>query len=140
MGFVILDPTAPPWKPSEECALGFLTVGADSDRLLIVALAKASLARDHGLSAGAVLYSQPHRVADGYFRWGHTANVEGTIVGGSGLTEVQDRFEAQMVAAEFNYQIARARELWLEANPGRPWLCSDGPGERFTRAMEDYGK
>ena len=137
VGLVLLDPTAPPSISSENAVMAYFVVGEEGERFLPNALAKACEHRDHQASAGSVLYSQPHRLADGDFRWGHSAEVEGTIVGVSGLSEIQDRYQGQLFAAEFNYEIARFRLEWAKAHPGGDWFNDqDKPGKRYAGTLD----
>jgi hypothetical protein len=117
--------------------MALFAVGEEGERFLPNAMAKACEHRDHQASAGSVLYSQLHRLADGDFRWGHSAEVEGTIVGVSGLSEIQDRFQGQLLAAEFNYEIARFRLEWAKGHPNGDWFNDQNePGARYAGILE----
>ena len=136
MGFVLLDPTAPNSTRSENAVVAYFSIGSEGDSFLVNAIAKAFEHRDHCASAGSLLFSQTHRLADGDFRWGHSAYVEGTIVGASAQTPEQDRYQAQLLAVEVNYGVGSIRGLWTELHTGGDWFCNDNaPGERYANAL-----
>lgn len=117
MGFVVLDPTAPRSRRSEEVVLLAASVGPEGARFVPNASAKAFEHWDFGADCGVLVYTQNHRLADGRFGFGFSVELDGTIVGGSGESELQDRFEAVSLAAELNYRIGAARSVWEE--PGK---------------------
>lgn len=135
--FCLLDPTAPLWKPTDDCVLAVATIGPVGEQFLPNAIAKAFEQRDHGVDCGVLTYVQKHRSPDGDFRWGFSVNLDGTIVGGSGLTEYQDRYQCILLAAEFNYGIWSDRTAWekvhpKEGDPSWSWYCdTNEPGERY---------
>ncbi len=127
MGFVVLDPTAARSKRSDEVVLLVASVGPEGARFVPNASAKAFEHWDLGADCGVLVYTQNHRLADGRFGFGFSAELDGTIVGASGESELQDRFEAVSLAAELNYRIGAARSLWEEGGrqewysvPSRP--------------------
>lgn len=127
MAFVVLDPTAPRSKRSEEVVLLVATVGPEGVRNVPNASAKAFEHWDLGTECGVLVYTQNHRLADGQFGFGFSVELDGTIVGASGETELQDRFQAVSLAAELNYRIGVARSVWEEGGrqewysvPSRP--------------------
>jgi hypothetical protein len=137
MSFVILDPTAPSWKPSEDAVLAMIIIGPDGRDFLPNAAAKAIEHRDHSADCGVLVYAQSHRLADGDFRFGFSACVEGTYVGGSGLSEIQDRYQATVLAADINYRIAEARQKWAEKNTDGYWFGNQHePAERYASIWE----
>ena len=103
------------------------SVGPEGARFVPNASAKAFEHWDLGADCGVLVYTQNHRLADGRFGFGFSAELDGTIVGASGESELQDRFEAVSLAAELNYRIGAARSLWEEGGrqewysvPSRP--------------------
>jgi hypothetical protein len=127
MAFVVLDPTAPRSRPSQEVVLLVASVGPEGARFVPNASAKAFEHRDLGADCGVLVYTQNHRLADGQFGFGFSVELDGTIVGASGESELQDRFQAVSLAAELNYRIGAARSQWEESGkqewyavPSRP--------------------
>lgn len=132
MAFVVLDRTAPRWKPSDQTVLFVATYGPNGDQVLRNAAAKVIETRDHGVEAGVMVHTSPGRLADGDFRWGHAACVEGTYVGASGQQEMQDRLQATILAADLNYRLDAAREAWVKAVGNGSWFDpEDRPGARY---------
>jgi hypothetical protein len=137
MGFVLLDPTAPYSTPSEEAILAYFTVGEEGERYLVNALGKGCAHRDHQATAGSLVYSQQHRLANGDLRWGHSAEIEGTIAAASGLSEIQDRYQAELLAVDFNYEIGKAQEIWYAAHADDSWFSSKNePGSRYLSTLK----
>lgn len=133
MSLVILDPTAPPARPADDMVVALLSIGAEGDFFAPNAMAKAFCQREHGADGTVVVVGQNHRVADSSFRFGGAVDIDGTIVGASGQTPLQDRFQATLLAADFNYAIAYARSRWEnEHGPGRWYLDEQSPPQRFT--------
>jgi hypothetical protein len=139
-GMVVLDPTAPNWKPSSECILATVAIGPEGEDFLVNGLAKAMEHRDHGTNCGTLVYVQPQRLTDGDFCYGFSVNLEGTIVGGSAQTEAQDAMLCTIFAAELNYRIAAAKKAWRTENPGNRWFCNvNEPSARYTDALANLG-
>ena len=137
MSFTILDPTAPREAIADDIVMAVALIGPEADFFAPNAMAKAFCYRDSGLEACALINGQNHRLADGSFRFGGAAEVAGTIVGGSGQTELQDRYQCTVLAADFNYRIAMARKQWEEANgPGR-WYASEQVAAKRFKAIVD---
>jgi hypothetical protein len=137
MGFVVLDPTAPSWKPSEEAVLALIVIGAEGMDFLPNAAAKAIEHRDHAADCGVLVYAQNHRLADGDFRFGFSVCIEGTYVGGSGLSEIQDRYQATLLAADINYRIIAARHRWAERHTEGYWFGDPyEPAARYIRIWD----
>ena len=113
----VLDPTAPLWKPSTDCVLITAAIGGKGRQYVRNAIAKAISTRDAGEEWGKVLYSQPHRIPGGAFRWGYAANVDSTIIGGSAQAEKDDQLVCTLVGAEFNSAVAEAFRQWSEDYP-----------------------
>ena len=139
VGFVLFDPTAPrSLYPPEKAVLALIEVGPDGRSYLVNGLAKGCEHLSHGTSAGTQVYTQIQRLPDGSFRYGHSAEIEGTIVGVSGLSEIQDRFQAQLLAAEFNYEIAYWRARWLAEHSDIHWYGNDdSPAGHYTRFLAE---
>lgn len=133
MSFTILDPTAPTGALADDIVLAIANIGPEGDFFAPNAMAKAFCLRDHGLEGAAVVAMQNHRLPDGSFRYGGAVEIAGTIVGGSGQTPLQDRYQSTLLAAQFNYSVAYARQRWEEANgPGRWYLQEQAPPARFS--------
>lgn len=138
MSFVILDPTAPGSASADDIVLAVITIGPEGDFFAPNAMAKAFCLRHTGLDGATAVATQNHRLPDGSFRFGGTVDLAGTIVGGSGQTELQDRYQSTLLAADFNYAVALARKRWEEAKgPGRWYLDEQAPPDRFSRIVED---
>ncbi len=132
MSFTLLDPTAPVSALADDIVLAIANIGPEGEFFAPNAMAKAFCLRDHGLEGAAVVAMQNHRLADGSFRHGGAVEIAGTIVGGSGQTPLQDRYQSTLLAAQFNYSVAYAREKWQEANgPGRWYLREQAPPSRY---------
>lgn len=140
MSFVVLDPTAPAWKPSDDAVLALIVIGPDGMSFLPNAAAKAIEHRDHGTDCGVLVYAQNHRLADGDFRFGFSVCLEGMYVGGSGLSEIQDRYQATMLAADINYRINAAREKWAASHTGGYWFGDEHePAGRYAHIWTQTG-
>jgi hypothetical protein len=140
MSFVILDPTAPSWKPSRDAVLALIVIGPDGISFLPNAAAKAIEHRDHGTDCGVLVYAQNHRLTDGDFRFGFSVCLEGLYVGGSGLSEIQDRYEATVLAADINYRITAARERWAEKHADGYWFGDQHrPSEQYAQIWAQTG-
>ena len=116
-GLCVLDPVSPGRWPSSECVLVTAAIGDDGRLYVANAIDKAVRSRNAGEEWGKVLYTQPHRIPGGAFRWGYAANVNGTIVGGSAQSQKQDQKVCESVATEYNYRVARAFEQWEQDHP-----------------------
>lgn len=151
MAFVVLDPTTARRRPGEQAILFVAEVGPDGAKFLPNASAKAFEHWDLGADCGVLVYVQNHRLADGRFGFGFSVELDGTIVGASGESELQDRFEAVCLAAELNYRIGAARadfdaagkQEWY-AVPSRPdplvrCVASEQGGLRLRSADEPTG-
>lgn len=137
MGFVILDPTASISTPSLQAILAIASVGPTGKDFLVNALAKVVEHRDRGVECGVQVYTRPHMLADGDFRYGYSVLLDGTYVGGSGLTEYEDRYQCTLLAADFNLRVAKARKSWEEIQGKGRWYCNqDEPGNQYTETLE----
>jgi hypothetical protein len=135
MGFVIMDPTAPPWVPDADAVLAVVTVGADGSAFLPNAAAKAAGHRRLGRNYGEAVLADPHLCGDGNFRHGHSARIRGQIVGASAQTTDQDLYEAASLAADFVAAVGQRHLAWQEqAGPGE-WLAADGAAAEAFREM-----
>lgn len=137
--FVILDPTAPQWKPSSETILAIVLIGPNAERLIPNAIAKAVWHRDHGQMAGYGAYVDTLTGADGDFAWGFSCRVDNTIGGGSGLTQEADAYEVGVALVAFNFGIRALQKNWLECQKKRPnWFCNTNqPGEQYRGMSHD---
>ncbi|MEV0280834.1 hypothetical protein AB0I22_31205 [Streptomyces sp. NPDC050610] len=138
MGFVLMDATAGPWTPNEEAVLGVITIGDQGRSFLPNAAAKAGAHRRLGRNNGEAVHVNPHLLGAGGFRYGHSAEVRGQIVGASGQSTDQDLYEAARLAADF-VDAVNARHLdWEERHATAIWTApDDGPAAEY-RAMTDW--
>jgi hypothetical protein len=140
LAIVILDPTAPQSRPSEDAILAIILIGEGAQDNLCNALSKAFEQRDHGRNIGAMATAHSHLLPDGAFRYGHSFEVDSTMGGASGLTQKQDRDEGTTIASSFNRGIQEAREQWEEAtgDPGDYyWFCDQNlPEARVKKAAQ----
>jgi hypothetical protein len=139
MAFVVLDPTAPRSKRSEEVVLLVASVGPEGARFVPNASAKAFEHWDFGTDCGVLVYTQNHRLADGQFGFGFSVELDGTIVGASGESELQDRFQAVSLAAELNYRIGAARSAWEEGGKQEWYSVPSRPGEPYSEVWNLEG-
>ncbi len=137
IAFALLDPTAPFWKLSDETLLAIVGIGPERENYKVNALAKAITHRDYNIDCGILAHTQKHRLPDGAFNWGYSVNLNGTIVGASGLAETQDRHQAILFATSFNNKIVDLRKAWEEAHPDNNWLCNfNKPLPRYTNILK----
>jgi hypothetical protein len=137
LALVVLDPTAPCSRATEAAVLAVICIGPEGPRFAPNAFAKAAEHRDHGREAGALALAAKHRLADGDFRSGFSAEVAGTIVGGSGQNSLQDQYEATMLAAELNYEVAKRRVAWEERQGRGGWYTEDNVvGPRYREIWQ----
>lgn len=130
MAFVLMDATAGEWMPNDQAVLGAISVGDEGDRFIPNAAAKAGGHRRLGRNYGEAVLVEPHLMSTGGFRYGHSAQVRGQIVGSSSQTTDQDLFEAAQLAADFVNAIADAHQSWKNLVGPGGWLSEDGgPGQ-----------
>ncbi|MFD7031445.1 hypothetical protein ACFWAR_25800 [Streptomyces sp. NPDC059917] len=132
MAFVVMDPTAGPWVPTEDAVLATITVGRGGSAFVPYAAAKAAGHRRLGRNYGEAVLVDPHLCGTGAFRYGHSAEVRGLIVGASGQSPDQDLYEAGALAIDLIAAIAELHLAWEErVGPGE-WFTPDGlpPAER----------
>ncbi|MFI9029139.1 hypothetical protein [Streptomyces sp. NPDC053560] len=125
MGFVLLDPTAGPWTPNEAAVLGVITIGEDAHRFLPNAAAKAAGHRRLGRNYGEAVLVDTHLCGSAGFRYGHSAEVRGQIVGASSQSPDQDLFEAGQLARDFVEAVTAAHRAWEERVGPGDWLAAD---------------
>lgn len=134
LGLCVMNPTLPRSTPAQDAVMTLIAIGLEGEDYLVNAVGKAVTHWEMGQDCGIGAYVEPHRLPDGAFVYGHSAEVAGTIVGASGATEQQDRSMATRFAAEFNSCVADTRKRWREANPDHKWYCNqDKPDQRFTK-------
>ncbi|MFB7513225.1 hypothetical protein [Streptomyces sp. NPDC056144] len=139
MGFVIMDPTADPWVPHDAAVLGVVTVGADGHRWLVNAAAKAAGHRRLGRNYGEAVLTDPHLCGSGAFRWGHSVEVRGVIVGASSQTSDQDAFESTHLASEFVAAVTARHLAWEQQAKGEDWLSPhDLPAPEFRNMVAEF--
>lgn len=126
MAFVLMDPTANPWVTNEKAVLAAVVVGDDGARFLPNAGAKAAGHRRLGRNYGEAVHVDPHRCGSGHFRYGHSAEVRGLIVGSSSQTTDQDLFEAGLLAKDFVDAIGERHLAWEQRAGAGEWLSADG--------------
>jgi hypothetical protein len=142
LGLCILDPTLATTIASAESVLALVTMGDEGRDFLPNAVAKACETRDFGVNCGTLVFAQPQRLADGQFRWGHSAIVDGTIVGASGQVGIQDRALSEQFASDFNVEVNLRRMRWAEqGRSGYQWFADpDRPNrlyESIAASMDD---
>jgi len=139
MGFVIMDPTAPAWLTDADAVLGVITVADEGSSFLANAAAKAAGHRRLGRNYGEAVLVDPHLCGEGNFRYGHSAEVRGLIVGASSQSTDQDLYEAGMLAGDLIAAIADVHRTWLEeADPVVDWFAAaDAPAGAY-REMIDW--
>ena len=141
MGFVIMDPTVPAWLTDTDAVLGVITVGDEGSSFLANAAAKAAGHRRLGRNYGEAVLVDPHLCGDGNFRYGHSAEVRGLIVGASSQSTDQDLYEAAALAGDLVAAIADAHRSWLEqAGPVVDWFAAaDAPAEAYREMIDWFG-
>jgi hypothetical protein len=133
LGLCLMNPTLPRYTPAQEAVLALIAIGPEGEDYLVNGVGKAVTHWEMGQDCGIGAYVEPHRLPDGAFIYGHSAEVNGTIVGASGATEQQDRAFATRFAAEFNSCVGDAHKRWQESNPSKSWYSKQGaPRELFT--------
>jgi hypothetical protein len=138
-GLVLLDPTAPIQVPSSEAILATIAIGPEGSKYLVNALAKVVEHRDHGVECGILVYTAPHVLTDGDFCWGYSVELNGTYVGASGLTQLQDRYFATDLANGFNLDVDEAYQTWRSGHPENGWRCNvNQPSRRYTDALAAF--
>lgn len=136
MGFVVLDRTAPLWKPSDKCVLIVAAIGDEGKDFVSNAMAKAIEHRDHGVDCGVLVYTQKGRLAEGDFRYGFSVCIDGLYVGGSAQSELQDRYQCTLLAADLNYRVDSAIKAWEEKTGKGSWYCNENlPGRRYANPL-----
>ncbi|MFI5617964.1 hypothetical protein [Streptomyces sp. NPDC051567] len=138
MGFVLMDPTAGPWVPNEEAVLGVITVGEDGHVSLPNAAAKAGAHRRLGRNNGEAVHVDPHLLGSGGFRYGHSAEVRGQIVGASSQSTDQDLYEAARLAAEFVDAVNDRHAAWEQRQGPGDWASPDDEPAPEYRSMTDW--
>ncbi|MFJ9409589.1 hypothetical protein [Streptomyces sp. NPDC101393] len=138
MGFVLMDPTAGPWTPNEQAVLGAVTIGDDGHRFLPNAAAKAAGHRRLGRNYGEAVHVDPHLCGTAGFRYGHSAEVRGQIVGASSQTPDQDLFEAGQLAQDMVGAIAERHLAWEERTGEGDWLAADAAPHQEYRDMVSF--
>lgn len=133
MAFVLMDPTAGPWVPNEQAVLAAIIVGEDGASFLPNAAAKAAGHRRLGRNYGEAVLVDTHLCGSGHFRYGHSAEVRGLIVGSSSQTTDQDLFEAGTLARDFVDAITERHRAWQERTGPGEWLSiDDKPGNEHN--------
>lgn len=132
MGFVMMDPTVGSWVPHTHAVLGVVTVGDDGSAFLPNAAAKAAGHRRLGRNYGEAVLVDPHLCGNGNFRFGHSAQVRGQIVGASSQTTDQDLHEAAALATDMVEAVTRLHLAWEERTGPGEWLAhDDDPGDEY---------
>jgi hypothetical protein len=133
MAFVLMDPTAGPWVANEQAVLAAIVIGDEGERFLPNAAAKAGGHRRLGRNYGEAVHVDSHLCGSGHFRYGHSAEVRGVIVGSSSQTTDQDLFEAGALARDFVDAITDRHLAWQEGVGPGEWLSAeDSPGDEHV--------
>lgn len=138
MGFVLMDATAGPWVPNDSAVLGVVVIGDRGHEYLPNAAAKAGCHRRLGRNNGEAVHVDPHRLGTGSFRYGHSAEVRGQIVGASSQSPDQDLHEAGRLAADFVAAIGERHLAWEHRRGPEDWLSPDNAPAPEYRAMLDW--
>ncbi|MCX5192662.1 hypothetical protein OOK31_01935 [Streptomyces sp. NBC_00249] len=138
MGFVLLDATAGPWTPNEEAVLGVIALGDGGHAFLPNAAAKAGAHRRLGRNNGEAVHVDPHLLGTGGFRYGHSAEVRGQIVGASSQGTDQDLYEAALLAGEFVDAVNSRHRAWEQRVGPGDWASPDERPAPEYRAMTDW--
>lgn len=125
MAFVLMDPTAGPRVPDDQAVLAGIVVGDGGAAFLPNAAAKASGHRRLGRNYGEAVHVDPHLCGSGAFRYGHSAEVRGVIVGSSSQTTDQDLFEAGLLAQDFVDAVNERHRVWEQRVGVGEWLSAD---------------
>jgi hypothetical protein len=134
LGLCLLDPTVPLTVASTDAVLALVAIGSEGRDFLPNAVAKACETRDFGVNCGTLAFAQPQRLADGQFRWGHSAIVDGTIVGASAQVGIQDRALSERFASDFNVEVNLRRMRWVgQGRGGYQWFAEpDTPNPIYS--------
>ncbi|WP_035306099.1 hypothetical protein [Actinokineospora inagensis] len=138
MAFVMMDPTADPWVPHHQAVLAALTIGDDATRFLPNAAAKAASHRRLNRNHGEAALTDPHLCGTGAFRYGHSANIRGQIVGASSQTPDQDLVEAAHLATDFVNAISTHHHTWQATTPQTYWFTKDTTPHQPYRDMVSF--
>ena len=125
MGFVIMDPTVGHWVPNEQAVLGAVCIGEQGRRFLPNAAAKAGGHRRLGRNYGEAVLVDPHLCGDAGFRYGHSAEVRGVIVGASSQTPDQDLYEAGRLAADLVDAVIERQDAWEDKAGPTDWFADE---------------
>ncbi|MFC3574466.1 hypothetical protein ACFOZ0_14530 [Streptomyces yaanensis] len=138
MGFVLLDPTADRWVRHEDAVLGAIAIGDEGHRFLPNAAAKAAGHRRLDRNYGEAVHTDPHLCGDGAFRYGHSAEVRGLIVGASAQSPDQDLYEASLLAQDFIAELADRHAAWETTTGATDWLAPNDRPAPGTAAMTAF--
>jgi hypothetical protein len=135
--FVLLDPTASRRADPRDIILAIAWIGPEGGKYIANALAKVFEHWDSGDECGTLVYTQKHRLPGGSFRYGFSVCIDGTYDGGSGETELQDRYQCTVFAADFNHRVGTLIKEW-EAKVGKgSWYNDlDQPDDRFQAIVD----
>ena len=125
---VVMDPTCPPSVPSTEAVLAIIEIGERGSELVVNGLDKVCELRDFGVNGGQLLFGgASYVIRDGGFRWGHAAQIGFLQGGGSGLNQLQDRYQTTLFLAELELELCEAREEWERTHPRVEfsWFCEE---------------
>ncbi|MCX5560842.1 hypothetical protein [Streptomyces sp. NBC_00038] len=118
--------------------LAAVTIGPDGHRFLPNAAAKAAGHRRLGRNYGEAVLVDPHLCGSGGFRYGHSAEVRGVIVGASSQSPDQDLFEAGQLARDFVNAIAAHHLSWEESRGPGDWFSDTDAPHPGHREMVDF--
>ncbi|MFJ2780519.1 hypothetical protein [Kitasatospora sp. NPDC087315] len=138
MGFVLMDATAGNWTPNEDAVLGVIAIGDSGHAFLPNAAAKAGAHRRLGRNNGEAVHVDPHLLGTGGFRYGHSAEVRGQIVGASSQSTDQDLYEAARLATDFVDAVNDRHLVWEQQHGPGDWASADDKPALEYRAMTDW--
>ncbi|HSE60990.1 MAG TPA: hypothetical protein VLA88_01700 [Candidatus Saccharimonadales bacterium] len=138
----IMDPTMPVGAlPDTRYIMAAVLIGPAAEGLLQNAWGKIVKHMKTGQDCGVAVFVQPHRMGKGDFNWGMTAQLDGTLGGGSGLNQFQDKAEVVSLIADINEAVSTEVAQWerthLQPVGKRPsWHTGNGThGDKFKEIL-----
>ncbi len=139
LAMIVMDPTVGPWVDNVDAVMAAIVIG-EGDYFLPNAAAKAGGHRRVGYDYGEAYITDPHLVAHGGFRHGHSARIRGVVVGASALNPDQDLYESAQLAAQFVARIGDLHDDWTQRAGFGEWLSEGDVPDAETRAMVRFAQ
>lgn len=140
---VFLDPTRPRNQITIQDRIFAIILYGDPSRAISClpnAAAKADAADRHGRSNGELVDKANFCLGDGDFAWGWSAQYEGAISAGSGLSAAQDGQVALSTLMSFMDAVRIERTRWLEERRrlgGQGWYNPENvPGNEYRITVD----